>query len=152
MKKFLKENQNYILFLIFAGLVLIFWARVLVAQFCISLATQNLHTTQDRTRCASYFGWQVDKTSETHETIYIPEEFDNVYARYNALQKLSGFDLSAYKGKGVTRYTYRVLNFPNGDHEAFLNLLVYNGTLIGGDCMTVALDGIMLPLDRRSIP
>ena len=150
MKRFLKENVNQILVVILIGLVFILWARILVGEFTATAATTGLFTTKDRLRCAEYYGWDVDPTSETEETVYIPQVFDAVYERYNQLQKMSGFDLTLFSGKGVKRYTYRVLNFPGApDAEAFLNLLVDEGKLIGGDCMTVALDGYMLPLDRR---
>ena len=152
MKRFLKDNLLHVLFLIFAGLMLILWGRLLLCEFSVTCATENLTTQEARVRCTAYYGWQVDATSETKETVYIPSEFDAVYTRYNKLQKMCGFDLLNYRGKGVVRYTYRALNFPNhADSEVFINLLVYEGKLIGGDCMTVALDGFMLPLDRRFV-
>ena len=123
MKRFFKENFNQILVIILIGLVFIFWARILVGEFAASAATTGLFTTKDRLRCVEYYGWEVDPTSETEETIYIPQVFDAVYERYNRLQKMSGFDLTLYSGKGVKRYTYRVLNFPGAsDAEAFINL------------------------------
>ena len=152
MKAFLKENFIYILILIFAGLVFILWGRVIYAQFAESGACENLSSTEARVRCLESFGWEVDETSETLENVFIPEKLDDVYKRYNKIQKLSGFDLEKYTGKAVKRYTFRALNFPNSvKEEVFVNILVFNGKLIGGDCMTVALDGFMLPLDRRFI-
>lgn len=152
MKQFFKENIHSILFLILAGLVLIFWGRLILGEFSQSAANKNLSSTEDRVRCLSYYGWQVDAASETQETVYIPQELDSVWQRYNELQKLCGFDLSAYRGRSAMRYTFRALNFPGmEDAEVFVNLLVCEGTLIGGDCMTVALDGFMLPLDIRSV-
>ena len=150
MKAFFKENLIYILFLILAGLVFILWGRVIYAQFTQNAVHENLYTTEARVRAIKSFGWEVDTTSETGENVFIPYEFDDVYNRYNKIQKLSGFDLENYQGKAVKRYTFRVLNFPNHPEEDVLvNILVYDGRLIGGDCMTVALDGFMLPLDRR---
>lgn len=150
MKSFLKENYVHILFLILAGLIFILWGRLIMNEFFISAATRGLYTTEDRIRCVQSYGWQVDPMSETEEKVYIPEEFDDVYIRYNRLQKMCGFDLSKYRGKGVVRYTFRALNFPGAeDAEVFVNILVYDGKMIGGDCMTVALDGFMVPIDRR---
>lgn len=150
MKSFLKENFTHILFLILVGLVLILWGRLIAGEFITNAATRGLNTTQDRVRCAESYGWQVDPTSETQENVYIPQEFDDVYNRYNRLQRMCGFDLYKYRGKGVIRYTFRVLNFPGAeDAEVFVNILVYDGKMIGGDCMTVALDGFMVPIDRR---
>ena len=150
MKSFLKENFTHILFLVLVGLVLILWGRLIAGEFITNAATRGLNTTQDRVRCAESYGWQVDPTSETQENVYIPQEFDDVYNRYNRLQRMCGFDLYKYRRKGVIRYTFRALNFPGAeDAEVFVNILVYDGKMIGGDCMTVALDGFMVPIDRR---
>lgn len=152
MKAFLKENFIYILILIFACLIFILWGRVICAQFVQNTSCESLNSTEARVRCLENFGWNVDETSETSENVFIPREFDDVYKRYNKIQKLSGFNLENYKGKAVKRYTFRVLNFPDHEkEEVFVNILVYEEKLIGGDCMTVALDGFMLPLDRRFI-
>ncbi len=152
MKSFLKENLIHILILILAGLVFILWGRVIYAQFSKGAICENLNTTEARIKCIESYGWEADETSETSENVFIPKEFDDVYMRYNKIQKLSGFDIEKYRGKAVTRYTFRVLNFPDrSEAEVFVNILVYEGKLIGGDCMTVALDGFMLPLDRRFI-
>lgn len=153
MKHFLKEHFIQILFVLLTGLLLVLWGRILLFEFSECVATMNLRTVEDRVRCAKSYGWQVDSTSETKEKIYIPKEFDDVYNRYNELQKICGFDLTKFQGKGVIKYTFRVTNFPGTeDAEAFLNLLVHEDALIGGDCMTVALDGMMLPLCRKHLP
>lgn len=152
MKQFLKENLYNLLLLLLIGMVLIFCGRLIRYEFSSRIATESLLDTGDFVRCAEYFGWQVDRASETQETVYIPKEFDAVWSRYNELQRLCGFDLSPYRGKSATRHTFRVLNFPGmADVEAFINLLVIDGRFIGGDCFTVALDGVMLPLDIRSM-
>lgn len=150
MKSFIKDNLIHILFLILVGLVLILWGRLIMDEFIANAATCGLYTTEDRVRCAESFGWQVDPTGETWENVYIPLEFDDVYNRYNRLQRMCGFDLYKYRGKGVVRYTFRVLNFPEAEAaDVFINILVYDGSMIGGDCMTTAIDGFMLPVDRR---
>ena len=74
----------------------------------------------------------------------IPEEWDAVYERYNALQLEGGYDLRPYKGCGCTRYTYLF-----EDLNARGNILVHNGVVIGGDVCSITLDGIMLPLKKR---
>lgn len=153
MKEFLKENGHSILLAVFAGLVLILWGRLAMAEFSHNAACTHLTTRQARVRCLAHFGWQVDETSETEDTVYIPEVLDSVWSRYNEIQKMSGFDLLAYRGKSAKHYSYRVLNFPGVEQaEVFVNLLVYEGTIIGGDCMTAELDGFMLPIDIRSVP
>jgi len=93
-------------------------------------------------------GWEVDKKPIETEIVNLPFEFDDVYAEYNKLQRQAGFDLSGYMGKKVTRYTFAVKNF-EGQTGVRANVLMYNGRVIGGDLMTVAIDGFMIPLKKR---
>lgn len=152
MKTFVKENLINILLLIFLGLCLILWGRIIVSDFLDDANKSAIETREDRVRCLRNYGWEVDITSETEEKIYIPMEFDAVYKRYNDLQKMCGFDLEKYKGESVLKYTFRVTNFPEHENaEVFVNLLIKDGKMIGGDCFTVALDGFMLPIDRRHL-
>lgn len=83
----------------------------------------------------------VNSTPEEIVELIIPMEFNNVYKRYNSLQKEGGYDLSFYKGKKCTRYTYLI---PSVNARA--NIIVYNGNIIGGDISGITIDGIMIPL------
>lgn len=76
--------------------------------------------------------------------IVLPETFGAVYERYNALQKAGGYDLTDYRGKSCTRYTYEI---PSKNARA--NILVYNGKIIGGDISSITLDGIMIPIKKE---
>ena len=152
MKQFWKENMHTVLLLILAGLLFILLGRLIARELNEGICTKRLCTETQYGVCAAYFGWEVDETTCTEEMIYIPSVFDSVWEQYNALQKLSGFDLSPYRGQGIKQVTFRVKKFPNaGQAEAFLHLLIKDGTLIGGDCMTPQLDGLMLPLDIRGL-
>lgn len=82
----------------------------------------------------------VDDTNVTQKETVIPTDFGDVYTEYNKLQKKAGFDLSRYKGKSVTVYTY----FLNETRE--VHLIVHEGAVIGGDIADVRLDGEMKPL------
>lgn len=118
-----------------------------------SANTQNLYTLKARLDCLEHLGWKVDETSETWREVFIPDPLDAVWERYNKLQIPSGFDLTKHQGKKATCYTYIATNFPYDVGEpVYVNLLIIEGTLIGGDCMTNALDGFMLPLNRRHLP
>ena len=153
MSAFIKENINRILFLILAALLLILWGRFITREIGSNSYCRELATTVDRVSCVASFGWEADPGSETHEKVKIPDEFDAVYNEYNKLQLLSGFDLRDYKGKTAVRYTYLAKNFPyKTDDAAYINIYIYDGKIIAGDCMTRALDGQMLPLDRRFLP
>ena len=73
----------------------------------------------------------------------IPEKFNDVYLKYNALLKTGGFDLEPYKGKRCVRYTYLI-----PEKNARANIIVYDGRVIGGDISGITLDGIMIPLEK----
>lgn len=92
----------------------------------------------------NFYGYMVDPNCEKSE-ITIPSKFGDVYNGYNELQKRQGFDLSKYRGKTVTQYTYRVLRHPSGSQNVYIHLLVSNNKIIGGDISSTELDGFMEP-------
>lgn len=93
------------------------------------------------------YGWAVDENPIEKVDLTIPEEFDDVYKNYNELQNLSGNDLAEYKGKKAIRYTYIVKNFPQKtDRTVRANVISVNGEPVGGDVMTVNIDGFMYSL------
>lgn len=93
-------------------------------------------------------GWQVGEKYIEKETVIIPDTFDEVYTEYNEIQKKAGFDLEKYKGRRAQRYTYTVTNYPAPTKsEVRANLIVLGGEVVGGDVMTVDLDGFMQPLN-----
>ena len=77
--------------------------------------------------------------------ITIPTEFSDVYIKYNELQKKVGFDLLSFKGAKATVYTYKVTDYKELKN-AYANLIICNGKIIGGDIFTTDLKGEMLPL------
>ena len=56
--------------------------------------------------------------------------------------------MTEYLGKKVVRYTFAINNF-DGAEGVRVNVLMHKGSIIGGDIMTVAIDGFMLPLKKR---
>ena len=89
-------------------------------------------------------GWQINPSPAEISHLSIPTEFDAVYETYNAVQKVSGFDLSPFKGKSVTRYTYVVQNHvecPNS--QVMLGVLVYEKRIIAGDISSVDSGGFL---------
>ncbi|MBQ3692540.1 MAG: DUF4830 domain-containing protein [Clostridia bacterium] len=100
-------------------------------------------TAAQRIHFLTQLGYTVNSSSEESENIKIPEEFGDVYNRYNELQKQSGTNLLNYRGADCVRYTYT----EEGSDRRF-NLIVYEGRIIGGDVCTVALDGEMSALEK----
>ena len=92
----------------------------------------------------SEMGSEVGDTPFETVDFTIPENFTPVYEKYNNMLKEEGYDLTPYKGKKCTRYTYLI-----PDVNARANILVYNGEIIGGDISGITLDGIMIPIRRN---
>lgn len=93
-------------------------------------------------------GWEVSEEYTECKVVIIPDEFNEVYEKYNDLQKKQGFDLSKYKGKTVEIYTYEVKNYPDHEKNIVCNLMVYEDVLIGGDVSCIEIDGFMQGLKK----
>lgn len=94
-------------------------------------------------------GWTVETPALSEDTVLIPKQFSPVFEEYNALQKRQGFDLSDYCGMEVTMYTYRVLD-SGREGEVLAVLYVLNGTVVGGDVHSTALNGFMCGLKQTA--
>ncbi len=93
----------------------------------------KIKSADDREGFLSQFGYTVEKEPIESAEVTIPKEFDKVFAAYNELQKSEGLDLGRYKGKTVTRYTYKVTNYQGYDDTVYANMLVYKNKVVGGD-------------------
>lgn len=89
------------------------------------------------------FGWETDGSQPTAEEVTLPDTFGAVYADYLTCQRACGFSLEDYAGKTVTRYSYRVTNYPTGEQAVLADLLVYQGEVVGGDIRSADLDGFL---------
>ena len=86
-----------------------------------------------RVKFLTDLGWDVTASPAEATEVKIPKGADEVFDRYNALQKSQGYDLSKYAGKKVMRYVYRINNYPDAREPVFATLLVYKDRIIGGD-------------------
>lgn len=103
----------------------------------------GVKTNNDRIKFLQHFGWEVSSEPTETVNITIPESFDDIFTGYNELQKNQGLDLTRYKGKSVTRYTYSVTNYTEHEGDVFATLLVYKGRVIGGDICSAAPNGFI---------
>ncbi len=104
----------------------------------------------ERIAFLSQFGWEINEDPVEVTEVIIPSEFNETYTAYNELQKNQSMDLEAYKGQRVKKWVYEVKNYPgysadNGCIRA--TLLVFDGTVIGGDVSSIELDGFMQGFD-----
>ena len=58
-------------------------------------------------------GWEIETSPMETLEFMLPQPLNDSYEEYNALQKEQGFDLEPYAVMQVTRYSYRLLNYPN---------------------------------------
>lgn len=107
-------------------------------------------TLEERINFLRSLGLEADPESEKARDVIIPEEFDEIFENYNALQKKAGFDLEDYKGKTVKKYTYKILDYPTAEKDDIIisTLLVLDGQIIGGDVYSPRLDGFITGLEE----
>ena len=121
----------------------------------VSIKYEKVRSADDAAGFLSQFGWVVDAGSVETVAVTIPAEFDKIFAGYNELQKAQGLDLSKYKKKELTRYTFKVTNY--GDHEGksytmpvYANVLVYRNRVVGGDICSADVSGFIHGFDKPS--
>ncbi len=128
------------LFIILGVLVLAF---IFFSQFwSFSANSIDLSTNAKRVEYLQTLGISLESDNYTKKDITIPWEFSDVYKKYNVLQNKAGFNLTDYRGKKVTDYTYRISDSENA------NLIICDGKLIGGDISSIKIGGEMLPLNK----
>lgn len=134
-----RKNSYFIFFILFAAAVTVFG----VFGDC-----------DEAERCRAFltaYGWEVENAVKERETVEIPAEFDEVYTAYNKLQKAADLDLERYRGKSGVRYSFVVSNYPmNVGATVYANVLCVNGKPIGGDIMTVGINGFMHALSENT--
>ena len=111
-------------------------------------AGSTVSTNDDRVKFLSDMGWEVTPSPAETSQVRIPQEQSEVFDRYNALQKSQGYDLSAYAGKNVMRYVYKVENFPGATEPVYATLLIYKNQIIGGDITDTAAKGMIQGLKK----
>lgn len=90
-------------------------------------------TNDQRVKFLTDLGWEVTASPAEATEVRIPREADEVFSRYNELQKNQGYDLTKYAGKKVMRYVYQINNFPDAKEPVYATLLVCKDKIIGGD-------------------
>ena len=108
----------------------------------------GIKSNEDRVRFLAQFGWQVKPEAIESIEVTIPDEFDKIFTAYNEIQKQLGLDLTKYKKKNVTRYTYEITNYDGYDGTVYANILVYRNKVIGGDVCSADVKGFIHGLER----
>lgn len=123
------KNQRFIIStFIFALIILI----IIIFTFSIDKNTNNKITNYIES-----IGWKIEKNPKEISHYKIPAEFDAVFNAYNEIQQKSGFDLSKFKGKNVTSYSYRVINHRlSKTNTVYAAVLIYKGEIIGAEIVS----------------
>lgn len=100
---------------------------------------------EQRIAFISQFGWKISEEPTEVREVLIPESFQDGYTEYAEMNKAQKLDLEIYKGMRAKRWTYDILNYPGVEASGAvqINLLVYNGRVIGGDVSSLEGGGFM---------
>ena len=144
------KSKQIKLFLLIAFVVLTVISLFILSQESTDVANADkssikASTAEERLTFISQFGWEVQEDPVEVCEVIIPAEFDETYTQYNDIQLKQGFDLTTYAGVRVKRWTYSVKNYPGHENKNYIriNLLVYEGLVVGGDVCSIELDGFM---------
>ena len=117
----------------------------------VSTAGTNAVTSNDdRVQFLASFGWEVVSSPAETSQVRIPAESSEVFDRYNALQKSQGYDLSAYQGKTVMRYVYKIKNYPGATEPVYATILISSNQVIGGDITDTSATGVIQGFEKLS--
>lgn len=106
----------------------------------------GISTNDDRIEFISQFGIEVSGEPSESVTFSVPEDFDTVISGYNEIQKRQGLDISKYKNKKVTRYTYEIDGYGDYDGPVYVNLIVYKSAVVACDVSSADPNGFVEPL------
>lgn len=112
-------------------------------------AAASLASNEGRVAFLKDLGWEVAASPKESGQVRIPEPGDPVFDRYNELQKNQGYDLSAYGGKTVMRYVYKIKNYPGATDPVYATLLIYKDQVIGGDITDTSAKGAIRPFKNN---
>lgn len=134
--------------------VLVIAAAIFAAVYAVNRLLRpsgiTLAAESDRLEFLKSLGWETSDGAINCREVTIPEEWNDVYTKYNELQLAQGFDLSKYKGKQAVIYSYTVLNYEGQPDNMVANLLICGDKLIGGDVSCTELGGFMQGLAKKT--
>ena len=141
-----KVDKKKILMVLVAAAVLIAGLLMLLGgdhEDSTPTVAPSLNTNEGRVKFLTDFGWEVATSPVESSQVRIPEKADEVFSRYNALQKSQGYDLADYAGQTVMRYVYKVNNYPGATEPVYATVLISKNQVIGGDVTDTAARGVI---------
>ena len=105
--------------------------------------TVSAATNEERLAYLAELGWQVEAEPVETLNLELPGDLSGDYGDYTALQDQQGLPFSQFGGRTVSRFTYRITNYPGYDGPVQANLYVCDGQLIGGDVVATGEGGFL---------
>lgn len=129
--------------IILAAIVVVVVGIILLVRGNATTPTVSTGVANNDARVAflKSFGWEVTTSPVESGQVRVPAPGNEVFDRYNELQKSQGYDLSAYAGKTVMRYVYQINNYPDATAPVYATLLIYKNQIIGGDVTDTSAKG-----------
>ena len=124
-------------------LLLLAFFGFLLLRSCGSDRTAAAATNEQRVAYLNSLGWQVEPEPVKTQQVTVPADPSEVFLRYNELQVSQGYDLLQYSGQELTRYVYRITNYPDESGVYYATLLVKDGQVVGADVASSAKTGVM---------
>lgn len=119
--------------------------RVVATVGGVSVSYGNIKTNEQRVAFIKEQGVNVNETPEIEESFAVPDSFDRIIGGYNEIQKSQGLDMTKYKGKRVTHYAYKAIDYDyNG--TVYVNLYLHKSRIIACDISSVDGKGFVKPL------
>lgn len=117
---------------------------IIIVTTTVFVAFASTETDVENVEFLRSFGWEVQGKAIEKTDIIIPNPFDRVYENYNKIQIEAGLDLRPYRGMNAVRYTYIIGNYPvDVGEDVRANVICVDGKAVGGDIMTVSINGFM---------
>lgn len=92
----------------------------------------KLTTTQEMVDYIASKGFTADIQTAQVVEVEIPKKFDDNFVGFNEkIKQTDGLSLERYKGDKVNKWTFDIIDYPNGDTEAAAVLLIRKEKLVG---------------------
>lgn len=131
---------------VLVGAIMIGESGAMTVSAAVDVDFSGLKENEDRVKFISSLGVSIKEEPIEEISFIIPERLDNAMSKYNEIQKSQGLDLTRYKNKKVTRYTYLANSYPGYDKDVYINLIIYRATVVACDISSADPDGFVKPL------
>lgn len=97
------------------------------------------------------FGWQVEESPADISHLTIPEDLSGVFLVHSQISAIDGSSMTDYRGKNITRYSYKVLNHSlSGSGKIRADVFVYKSEIIAADITDISKNGTTNPISDIS--